>query len=456
MARPKQGRRTRPEPSRLTAFRPVLDRVIFGLALLGMLTAAHLYIQQERGFDRGCFGFSAPGATAADCAVVIQSGASTLLGVSNAIWGFGFYLVVAALSFALPFVRERTLRTLKRVRALLIAFGFLYSAYLVFYQVTEIGEYCVLCLISAGIVTTLFILQIVDLLRPSSPSATSKSTMPSRPFMREALVMGALTLLVFVLVGADFAYFGSLDRAAASPDRLVLDDTAAQPISDTETREADSDTGQVAAEEGAADEAAGASSAQTEVPAPVAAAECHYDPEKQPVENYRELVSEIDPAKGNPDAPVTVLEFFDPNCPHCGTLHPIMEEVAAEYGDQAHFVYKPFVLWQHSVAQSAALYAAAQEGKFFDMLKLQFANQQRNGLSGDQLRAIAQHIGMDPDVMVQRIQSGIYMSVLQMVRRQGEEIGIQSVPTVLINGRFVDSDSKTVECLGQLIEAAAE
>jgi protein-disulfide isomerase/uncharacterized membrane protein len=417
MAPPKKARGRRPGVGPLSAFRPVLDRVVFGLALAGLLVTAHLYIQQGRGFDRGCLGFSEPSAASAGCSIVTQSEASTLFGVSNAVWGFAFYLVVAALSLALPFVARARQAPVKRLRAALIAFGFLYSLYLVYVQAAEIGEFCVLCLTSASVVAALFITQVVDYLRPPQPATAPPAAMPSVPprrVPREALVLGSLAVVVVFLIGADFAYFGGLAKATPPPGSPVLEANA----------------------DGTAED-------------------CIYDPEYDAVEDYQALITAMDPVKGNPEAPVTVMEFFDVNCPHCRTLYPILEQLVAQHGQQAKFVYKPFVIWQHSVAQTAALYAAGQEGKFFEMLQLQFANQQPSGLSAEQLRGMATSLGLNADVVMQRIQSGMYMSVLQLQRRHGEQIGLKSVPTLLINGRVVGRNAKTPECLSQLITAAA-
>lgn len=422
MSKHKPSSRKGPSETRLVAFRPVLDRVIFGVALLGLLVTVHLFIQQGRGFDRGCLGFSAPTGAPADCAVVTQSGASELLGVSNAVWGILFYLVIAALSFALPFAARKA-ATIKKARAGLVVLGFLYSLYLVYYQTVQLDTFCVLCLTSASLVLTLLVLQVIDYIRPPEPSDLS-SPAPMTPSLksREARILGGFAVLVLFLIGADFVYFAGLDRAAGSADNLVLDAHGHPAAS-----HAEDDPN----------------------------ATCQYDPEKAVVDDYQRLVSGLDPYRGSPDGTVMVIEYFDPNCPHCATLYPVMEQVARQHGDKARFYYKPFVLWEHSVAQSAALYAAAQEGKFFEMLELQFANQQQRGLSAAQLRAIAANIGLDADVLMRRIESGMYMSVLQMNNRQGSEIGISSVPTVLINGRFVDTPSKTVGCLNQLIEQAA-
>lgn len=236
--------------------------------------------------------------------------------------------------------------------------------------------------------------------------------------IREVSVMGAAVLLVAVLVGADFAYFDRLEPAVA-----VEEPTSAQAVS----------------AEG------------------VPSGECMYDPEHPVVEDYTALINFFDPSRGNAEAEVTVIEYFDPNCPHCKTIHPIMKEVIQTHGDKARFVFKPFVLWSHSVAQSEALYAAAQEGKFFEMLDLQYAIQQpQTGLSEEQLRAIASEIGMNPDVLIKRIESGLYRRTLAETKDKGVKAGVNSTPAVLINGRFVESDSRNVDCLRKLIDGAAQ
>lgn len=418
MAKQKHMRRKGPVAVRLAAYRPVLDRVVFGVALLGLVVTAHLYIQQGRGFDRGCLGFSEPSAASAGCAIVTQSEASTLFGVSNAIWGFVFYLAVVGLSLALPFVVRQRQPLVKRARAALIAFGFLYSLYLVYFQSIQLDTFCALCLTSAGLVATLFVLQVVDYVRPPDPAPMSPSAMSPASPSRQGLVLGGLVVAVFVLIGADFAYFNSI---AVAPAGDLAFDPNAEPVSQ-------------------------------QVYGP---GECRYDPNLRPVADYASYVNAIDPIRGNPDAPVTVIEFFDVNCPHCKTLHPIMEQVIAEHGERARFVYKPFVIFQQSVAQTAALYAAAQEGKFFEMLDLQFEAQNPRGLSAEQLRGMARQIGIDPDLMIQRVESGLFMSFIQMQQRLGQEAGLRSVPSVMINGRVVETASKTPECLGQLITAAA-
>lgn len=405
---------------------PVLNRLLFGLALLGVLVVIHLWIQQGRGFDQGCWGFNPGDAASAavfDCAVVTESEAGTLFGLSNVVWGLGFYLAVAALSAALAFAPPERRRPLRLGRAVLIGGGFLYAMVLVYEQFFSIGELCALCLTSAGITTALFALQVLDLVR--ARSRTREAASRAQPAYY-AVLAGVLLLLV----GADLVYFSSLDG--------VVEETA---------------------EAAAEAQAAPASQPAAALAAAVRARdECGYSLEVPPVENPEALVSFQDPVKGNPGAPVTVVEYFDPNCPHCKTMHGILEQVAAEHGDEARFYYVPFVLWpnpdhpNYSLEQAEALLAAAQEGKFFEMLERQFERQD-GAMPLEEIQEIAREVGMDVDKMTAQLRNDIFTPVLLDRRREIAARGIRSTPTVLINGRVVAT--KTAECLAQLIEEEA-
>ncbi|NNE45637.1 MAG: vitamin K epoxide reductase family protein [Rhodothermales bacterium] len=396
----------------LGVYRPVLDTAVFVLGLIGILVVVHLWIQSGRGFDRGCFGFSSTAATV-ECEAVTRSDAGMMLGVSNVIWGLIFYIGLTILSFATVVVGLDKLESVKRLRAAAIGVGFLYSVYLVYVQVAQIGEFCKLCMMSASIVAILLVLQIIDLRSRPQPEAASEGS--SSRVKMFVIMLGA----VVILSGVDVLYFGSLPPLEATA-------TAAAQSGQENVLVDDSNVG-----------------------------ECHYDPEKPLVENYRDLVTFSDPSKGNPDASVTVIEFFDPNCPHCATLHPIMEQVVAEYGERAWFVWRPFVLWEYSVSQVEAMYFAAQDNKFFEMMEEQFRRQRQGGIGIDELGEIATQIGLDGELMKTRLSRGLYRNIIMRQRQSGVDAGITSVPAVMINGRFVQSSSKTAECLGQLIDAAA-
>lgn len=398
---------------RIGGYHLTLDRLMFGLALLGAVVVVHLGIQQARGFEAGCVGLGAlePTGGAFDCAAVMASEASTLLGVSNVVWGALFYAAVAALSYVALAVPTWRLRA-KQLRAGLIAVGVLYTGYLVYEQVGPLDALCVLCLVAAALVTALFALQAVPL---GFSSRSFQSTLSARTVKREITLLTYVFALTGLVIAADVMYAGTSRTSLAAASSLPPAEDAAQ-VNDA----------------------------------------CSYDDEKSPVEDVERLVDAQDPTKGNDEAPVTVIEYFDPNCPHCKTMHDVMEEAVEAYGDEAQFVFKPMPLWDYSVPQIEALHVAAQEGKFFEMLDAQYERQQQDGLSPEELQEIARTIDVDPNALVAHLQQQTYRERVLEQREGAVEIGIDSTPTILVNGRFVDGPSRSLQCLGAFIEAAAQ
>ena len=181
---------------------------------------------------------------------------------------------------------------------------------------------------------------------------------------------------------------------------------------------------------------------------------CYYAESPAPVKDFESLLSSFDPTVGAEDAKVIVAEYFDPNCPHCQTLHPVMKQVIEKYKDTIRFHYKPNPLRNQNVLQIEALYIAKEQGKFSEMLDAQMALKETRGLSIDRVRALAEEIGMDVSMLNTRLRSGIYRNVIIEQSRKASEIGLNTVPAVLINGRFVGS--RSMECLSQFIEEAAK
>lgn len=412
-----------PAGRQLHAYRPVLDRLIFAFGLLGLLVVVHLWIQEGRGFDRGCLGFSQPTPSATvDCNAVVQSRAGTLLGISNVVWGALFYLGVIGLSLIVAYSEGHWQRRLKQVRALLVTGGFCYTLYLLYYQSFVMGSYCVLCLISAGVVAVLFGLHLIDFFTdPDAETMSFEKQHASLKRGREVAMLSLAALLVFVLAGADVLYFRNLDdpqpQAKATPSSNMTEEEAS--------------------------------------PTPNPQRACQYDPEAEPVDNFESLVQFDDPAKGNPNAAVTVIEYLDPTCPHCKTLHNQMDGVIEKQKERARFVYKLFPLREASLPPILALEVAAKKNKFFEMLDRQFAVQDQ-GFTMQRLRKMAQQLGMDPNKMERQMKQEALVQDVLDERRRAAKIGISSTPTVIINGRIVNNTARTPQCLNQLIEEAAQ
>lgn len=249
-----------------------------------------------------------------------------------------------------------------------------------------------------------------------------------------------LAALALVIAVADIAYFSQLAVAESAPEA-----SAASPAD-----------GAAAAAPASASASAGdaAASAPATPAAPVMGA-CQYDPAVPAVQNYEQLVTFSDPFQGNASSGVQVLEFFDPNCPHCRTMHPIMKRVIQTHGDRAQFFMIPFIVFPQSLPQIEALYVAAQDGKFHEMIDAQFTVQKSSGLSVPELASLAAGMGIDSTVFAQRVSRGLNRTMIASRREQIRNLGVGGVPTVMINGRLIKSEAKTVACLQEMIEAAA-
>ncbi len=107
-------------------------------------------------------------------------------------------------------------------------------------------------------------------------------------------------------------------------------------------------------------------------------------------------VGPADHSQGPADAPVTLVEYGDYECSHCGHAYPIIKAVQKKFGKQLRFVFRNFPLREiHPNAEAAAQTAefAATRGKFWDMHDLIFENQ--NSLSEQMLGELAYRLTLD-------------------------------------------------------------
>ena len=143
------------------------------------------------------------------------------------------------------------------------------------------------------------------------------------------------------------------------------------------------------------------------------------------------------PAKGPADAPITIVEFSDFQCPYCSRVGPTLEKVLEDYPEQVRVVYKHYPLSFHKQALPAAKASAAagRQGKFWEMHDLLFQNQ-RN-LSEAAFKGYAKQLGLDmaqfeQDYASEEIAKEVEADVL-LARR----LGITGTPCFFVNGRFL-------------------
>lgn len=147
-----------------------------------------------------------------------------------------------------------------------------------------------------------------------------------------------------------------------------------------------------------------------------------------------------DPALGPKDAPVTIVEFSDYQCPYCQRWYQqVLTRLLAEYPGQIRFVYRDFPLTQiHPGAQPAAEAAecADDQGKYWDYHNALFSGNYAFDRAG--FLQIAADIGLDAAEFTACIDSGKHASEVLGDLQDGVSIGVQSTPTFYINGFKVE------------------
>ncbi len=155
-----------------------------------------------------------------------------------------------------------------------------------------------------------------------------------------------------------------------------------------------------------------------------------------------------DHVRGPADAPVTVVEYADVECPYCGKLEPVLQELLATRSG-VRLVYRHFPLVDvHPNAYSAALAleAAAREGRFWELHDLLFARQDRLGRRT--LADSAGQLGVAPDAVL-RPASEQFDAKVRRDFDSGVASGVEGTPALFVNGvRFEGGPS-----LKRLIDA---
>lgn len=165
-----------------------------------------------------------------------------------------------------------------------------------------------------------------------------------------------------------------------------------------------------------------------------------------------QLVTDSDPVQGASDADLLLVEFFDPNCPHCQDFKPVMDQVMETYGDRVRYYKQPVPLWQFSREQIRAMLIAKEKGKYYEMVDAQLESPYagKGGLTTDQIVDLADDIGLDPDWMREKLDSNAKQSGVNRLPYEARKAGIKSTPTLAIGDKIVAN--RSADCIGQLVE----
>lgn len=373
--------------------------ILLFFSTLGAAIAIYLIYHHIHIMSGGHGGFLCSAGELFDCESVAYSSYSEILGFPVASFGLAFYLGVILLS-----VIALNSSHIRRASSTL---GFIFSflaviAAIIYTSISflVIDALCLWCLISHGITAIIFIFYaalfvkekenpfalLVSLLQKKEPFQHA----PGNQILISILILFAVTSVGVRIIGASMAN-NSLSSEPIDTSRLIAR-----------------------------------------------------------FENLPELSIPTDerPSKGNPQAPVTVVEFSDFQCPSCKMAHRELKPFIKRNQNSVHFVYRHFPLDMgcnnlvsrpvHPFACEAALgsvCAGFQEGDdaFFRFHDLLFANQA--SINSQMIRNIASDMGLDAEAFQECMESDKAMAVVQEDIRLGEELAIQATPTLIINGR---------------------
>lgn len=163
--------------------------------------------------------------------------------------------------------------------------------------------------------------------------------------------------------------------------------------------------------------------------------------------------------RGNPDAPVTLEEFGDFQCPPCGKFSEFVEELLKEYNSRLRLVFRNFPLSAHEHAREAALAAEAAglQGKFWEMHDTLYREQEawtKAPNVREVFESYAGTIGLDVDQFKKDMDGDKARERVDSDRALADFLGVKATPTLFINNRPVDPKDKNPEGVRAAINAA--
>jgi predicted DsbA family dithiol-disulfide isomerase len=143
--------------------------------------------------------------------------------------------------------------------------------------------------------------------------------------------------------------------------------------------------------------------------------------------------------RGNPDAPVTIVEFTDFQCPFCERVQPTLLSLLKRYEGKVKLAFRDFPLREmHPQAQAAseASRCAGDQGKFWEYHDLLFAANRQ--FEDDELKSYARKLGLDGNKFDACLSSGKYEAAVNQDLVEAQRLGVGGTPAFFINGVFVN------------------
>ena len=186
-----------------------------------------------------------------------------------------------------------------------------------------------------------------------------------------------------------------------------------------------------------------------------------YKPQVLAVSQEQAKKAEIESVhvRGAADAPVTLEEFGDFQCPPCGALSEPLNQLEGDYGTKMRFVFRQFPLANHANAKPAAYAAEAAglQGRFWEMHDLLYreqANWSKTTDPAELLLSYARIVGLNTAKFQKDINSEEVKERVAADQKRAVELGVHLTPTIFVNGKSIVGPSLNPTGLRAAVEAA--
>jgi protein-disulfide isomerase len=165
-------------------------------------------------------------------------------------------------------------------------------------------------------------------------------------------------------------------------------------------------------------------------------------------------VTATGPSKGPENAPITIVEFSDFQCPYCARAEPTVKDLMEleKYKGKIRLVYRDYPLEFHKLAPKAseAAHCAGDQGKYWEMHGRLFAATPK--LEVTDLKAYARELALDAGRFDKCLDSGEKAKVVADHFKAGADAGVRGTPAFFINGRLI-SGAQPLEAFKTIIDA---
>ncbi len=176
----------------------------------------------------------------------------------------------------------------------------------------------------------------------------------------------------------------------------------------------------------------------SEIVAPQADTGVQNQDNDQPEIKVKPVDENVDHIRGEKQAEVTLIEYSDIECPYCKSFHDTVLQLYEDYGENARFVFRHFPLdnlHQNARAEANATECAGEQGKFWEMLDLIFAQTRSNdGLNLDTLPEFAEQLNLDVTRFNRCVENIAYAEKINADQQSGIEAGARGTPYSILMG----------------------